>query len=179
MAGFTFQQLTFITEKTIETKSPKKITKSFSEVNQKCYTFKKSYFLCFKNFYETGSIHIKKNPRLSLTVRTSSNIDKVKDVATAFPQKYLWRISQEFCISLFSTYKIMKKSFYLIPYDIRVVQQLLSLDYLENKYFAAWFTRPSHFDSDFINRILFSEEAYFHLNGVYLYKTADLSQPKT
>ena len=43
MAGFTAQQLTFIMEKTIETKSPKKNTKSFSEEIQMWYTFKKIY----------------------------------------------------------------------------------------------------------------------------------------
>ena len=39
---------------------------------------------CLKNFYETGSVHIKKNPDPSLPVLTSSNIEKVKGIATAF-----------------------------------------------------------------------------------------------
>ena len=165
MAGFTTQHLTFITEKTIETKSPKKAQRAFQKKFRCAAPSRKIIQRCLKNFYETGSVHIRKNPGPSLTVRTSSNIEKVKDIATAFPQKSLRRISQEVGISVSSTYKIMKKNLSLIPYKIRVVQQLLPPDYLKRKNFAAWFIRQCQFDSDFLHRILYSDKAHFHLNG--------------
>ena len=61
MAGFTTHHLTFITEKTIETKSPKKSEKSFSSEIQMCCSFKKNYSVETQNFYETGRVHTKKS----------------------------------------------------------------------------------------------------------------------
>ena len=135
------QQFTFITEETVETKSPKKSKKAF-HTKLRCDAPSRYVDLrCINNFYETRSTLIKKNPSKSLTVRGSSDFENVKDNATALPQISLRCISQEVGISVYSTYKITNKDLSLIPYRIRVVQQLLLPDYLKRKNFAGWFTR--------------------------------------
>ena len=144
---------TFITEKTIETKSPKKAQRAFQKKFRCAAPSRKVTQRRLKSFYETGSVHMKKNPGPFPTVRTSSNIEKVKVIATAFPQKSLRHVSQEVGISVFSTYKIMKKNLSLIPYNIGVFQKLLPPFYLKRKNFDAWFIRESQLDSDFLHRI--------------------------
>ena len=145
MTGFTTLQF-FITEKTIETKSPKKSQRAFQKKFRYAAPSRKVFQRWLKNSYETGSVHIMKNPGPSLTVRTSSNIEKVNDIAKAFPQKSHKRISQEVGIGVSLTYQIMKKDLSLIPYEIRVALPSSPPDYLKRKNFAAWFIRQSQLE---------------------------------
>ena len=82
MAGFMTQQLTFINEKTIETMSPKKAQRAFQQLFRYAAQSRKVIQRSLKSFYKTGIVHIKKNPGPSLMVRTSSKVEKVKDIAT-------------------------------------------------------------------------------------------------
>ena len=90
-----------------------------------------------------------------------------ESLAISFPWKTLKRISYEVGIKISSTYKITKNNLYLIPYKIRVVQQLLPPDYLKRKMFAPRLIRQFPLVSDLLYSILFSvsDQGRFYLYG--------------
>ena len=72
----------------------------------------------------------------------------------------------------------MKKDLSLIPYKIRVVQQMLPPDYLKRKSFAAWFIRQSQHDTELIPRSPDLTPPDFYLWG-YLKSKVYKEDPKT
>ena len=80
-------------EKTIETKSPKK-QKEPSEDVQKWGTFKKSYLAMPQEILRNRKRLHKERSRAIFHGSNEVRIVKVKDIATAFPQKSLRSISR-------------------------------------------------------------------------------------
>ena len=144
----------------------KEITKSFSEELEMCCTFKKS-----NSALPQKLLRNRKRPDKEESCAISYGSNEFQYwkgkgyIATAFLPKSLRRISQEVRRRLLSTHKNMKNNLSLISYRIKVDRKLLLPDYLARKNFAAWFIGQSNLNSDFLNRILFSDEAHLQHIG--------------
>lgn len=118
-----------------------------------------------KKFEETGSVATIKTPGRDRTVRTEQNIALVQDSVAVSPQKSLQRRSQQLGISTTSLQRILKKDLHMHPYKIQLTQYLKPTDHLKRRNFAEWILTKQEEDNNFAKRIIFSDEAHFHLCG--------------
>ena len=61
--------------------------------------------------------------------------------------------------------KILKKNLSMLPYKLRVLQELKDSDFPKRMEFADWFRGQMRADVHFLNKILWTDEAHFSLDG--------------
>jgi inhibitor of nuclear factor kappa-B kinase subunit alpha len=61
--------------------------------------------------------------------------------------------------------RILKKKLRMRPYRMKIVQQLLPGDLKQRLKFSQWFLHQMELSDDFLPRVLWTDEAYVHLNG--------------
>lgn len=116
-------------------------------------------------FETTGSvINIKKTGRRRL-VRTDENIAIVNDSVTVSPTRSIRRRSQQLNLSSTSLQRILSKDLHMHAYKVQLTQEVKPTDHGRRRQFADWILARQAGDMNFVNRIIFSDEAHFHLNG--------------
>ena len=113
----------------------------------------------------SGSITLSKPPGCPRLVRTKHNIQKVKHRLRRKKKVSTRKISMELDLSEPSVRRIMKKDLGLYPYK-KVIEPALSDDQkIKRKKFANWVR--INFRKKETSKILFSDEKYFDIDGVY------------
>jgi hypothetical protein len=120
-----------------------------------------------RKFESLGSVqNAEKSGRPSLLFDRES---QVKRANSTISRKNFWRsssvrkIARKTGIPKSSVHNILKKSLRLKPYAIRITQKLEVADFQQRMIFAEWFLTNM---SDRLNNVLWTDEAYFHLDGV-------------
>lgn len=113
----------------------------------------------------TGSINLLTPPGRSRTVRTKGNIQKVKNRLRRKNGVSARKLSIELDISDRSVRRILKDNLGLRPYK-KIIEPALSDDQkIKRKQFVNWVR--THFRKEETLKILFSDEKFFDIDGVY------------
>lgn len=116
-------------------------------------------------FKETGSVQDVKTPTRQHSRRSLMNQEMVFDSVLTSPTTSLRRRSQQLAIPLSSLHRIMKKELHLHPYKLQLTQELKAGDHGKHRQFVEWFQNMQINDADFPRKIIFSDEAHFHMSG--------------
>ena len=129
---------------------------------------KQSIITITETFTETGSVdkHILKSYKRHRTVTTADNIQRVKEEVLKSPDvsKSHRRLSATLGLSPHTIYVILKE-LKLKPYIPRLSQALSDDDYDRRLEFCETWNGMVSADSSFPLRILWSDEAKFHISG--------------
>ncbi|KAL4125925.1 hypothetical protein QTP88_010162 [Uroleucon formosanum] len=115
-------------------------------------------------FEETGSTANIKSPRRKRSQRTNENIAVVNDSVIVSPSKSIRRRSQQLGIGISSLQRILKNDLHLHAYKIQLTQELKPADHTKRREFVNWILTNQR-PIDFVKKIIFSDEAHFHLSG--------------
>lgn len=117
----------------------------------------------YRKFRLVGSVCRKKRENTHF-VRTPANVAHVVQAIQQDPQTSLRRISNQTAVSVTSAWRILKTEKFH-PYKLQLVQKLLPMDHQSRVAFALAQINILNEEPDFLNNIIFSDEAHFHLNG--------------
>ena len=117
-----------------------------------------------KKFEETGNINDAPRTGRPVSATTNERGDNLIASLTGSPQKSVRRLSDEHGISITSVWRLLHKR-KMKPYIPRLVQALHDGDQDRRVQFAEEFLDRVAADDTFINRIWWSDEASFKLNG--------------
>ena len=98
-------------------------------------------------------------------VRTVENIAAVNESFAKDLEESIRRQSRQLGLSYGTTWAILRKDLGLKAYKIQLVQELKPADLPKRHNFSRWALGKLAEDPHFGIRILFSDEAYFYLNG--------------
>lgn len=118
-----------------------------------------------KKLRETGTIIDKPTRVKPKTVRTADNIAAVAESVREAPGTSVKRRSQQLDISETSLRRILHKDLGMAPYKVQLVQELKPRDHPMRFAFAEWADERLAEDPEFYQKIIFSDEAHFHLGG--------------
>lgn len=115
-------------------------------------------------FEQTGSVHHQAGGGRPPSVNTEENRDTVATMLTQSPRKSLRRLSSETGISKSHLGRMLKEMDYK-PYRPRLVHHLNDDDPDRRREFCELLFGQCHANSDFLDSIVWSDEAKFMLNG--------------
>ena len=118
-----------------------------------------------KKFEETGSVADVKTSSRARLRRSDENIDAVRQSVAENPNTSIRHRAQELSISATTLHRILTKDLSLHAYKIQLTQELKPDDHLKRLTFANWVHEQRQANVDFSQKILFSDEAHFHLGG--------------
>ena len=118
-----------------------------------------------RKFETTGSVSNVKKTGRPRSVRTQENIAVVRDNVTVSPRKSVRRRAQQLNLSPSSLHDILSKDLKMHAYKIQLTQELKPADHGKRHRFAQWVLARQVENENFTKRIIFSDEAHFHLSG--------------
>ena len=164
METWTKEHLVFTTKQYLKHGSVARAQKSFRFVfGQTNSPSKKVIYRCARNFNSKGSIDKKKPGRAHKTKRTVANIDAVQQRVSATPEISIRRLAQETETSSATVHRILRKDLHLYPYKAQTVQEISITDKEKRLRFARWFRNKTLNDPLFLDKLITSDEAHFHL----------------
>ena len=112
---------------------------------------------------KTGSIlDRKRSGRPSIDEET---VDAARVAFHRSPRKSIRVASNEFAIPRSTVYKVLHKRLRLHAYKLQIVQALKPGDYPHRAAFAEEILQRIDDDNDYLNSVVFSDEATFHVSG--------------
>lgn len=118
-----------------------------------------------QKFEDTGSVCDIPKPMNLKTAQSVDNVAMVNESANGYPNLSIRRRSQQLDLSPTSVWRILKEDLALKPYKIQLTQFLKPTDHSERRTFVDWVLKKKAADPYFCQKIIFSDEAIFHLNG--------------
>lgn len=118
-----------------------------------------------KKFERTFSLKDERDLIRHRPKRSVENIAAVRDSVAARPSTSIRHRCQELNIHRSTLQRILKKDLHLHAYKIQLTQQLQPNDHRQRRNFTNWIFEQLQTDDEFHNKIIFSDEAHFHLNG--------------
>lgn len=118
-----------------------------------------------KKFDETFSLHDNLPPIRQRNVRTDETIAAVDESVRENRELSIRRRAQQLGLCASTTWKILRKDLGLRAYKVQLVQQLEWDDHPRRRTFADWALDKLKDDPHFYQKIIFSDEAHFWLNG--------------
>ncbi len=118
-----------------------------------------------KNFRETSTASNKKRTGRKKSSRTPENIEKVRNSLQTSPRRSLRKRAQAVKLSLSTTRRIIRHELNYHPYKLAVTQKLNPDDYQKRKSFSEKMLDKIENDEIDADKILFTDEAHFHLTG--------------
>lgn len=116
-----------------------------------------------QNFDEHGRVG---NAEASGRPGASSNQEeRVSNYFVRYPSRSLRRAEQDLNIPRSSIHDILRNRLHMFPYKLQVVQQLEDRDYTARIEFAQWCLQNIQGDASFLNRVIYSDECVFHVDG--------------
>ena len=95
--------------------------------------------------------------------RTAAKIDAVHQRMSATPEISVRRLAQETETSNTTLYRIPRNVLHLQPYKVQTVQDSSIADKEKRLLCARWFEKKTLNDPTFMDKIITSDEAHFHL----------------
>jgi len=120
--------------------------------------------LCEK-FDRTGSVLDVKTSVRPRSGRSRENIAAVSDSVRDNPSTSIRHRSQQLDLSYTTMQRILTKDLHLHAYKIQLTQELKPADHEQRRIFVDWMLENHQLNENFSNKIIFSDEAHFQLNG--------------
>ncbi|XP_035232211.1 uncharacterized protein LOC118204000, partial [Stegodyphus dumicola] len=143
----------------IETKSIMQTQRNCRRIYQKDPPSKSSILRWKKNFLETGSIANKKRSECPCT--RDFDVERVRETFLHNPRRSVRSAARELDMPISTVYMVIKKKLRLHAYKVQIVQVLEP----DNRPRRMDMLRRIEDDAEFLKRIMFSDEASFHLSG--------------
>lgn len=118
-----------------------------------------------RKFEKTGSVQNIATPARARPCRSVKNIASVRESVSENPRMSIPRRSQHLGISQTTAWRILKNDLWLKAYKIQLTHELKPTDHMQRREFVEWVLENKSIDKDFLKKIIFSDEAHFHLNG--------------
>lgn len=118
-----------------------------------------------KRVRESGMLVDKPRRVRTRPVRSAENIAAVAESVREQPSTSTRHRSQQLNVSRTSLMRILRKDLAMKPYKVQLVQQLKPVDHPNRLHFANWAENCLADDAEFYRKIIFSDEAHFHLGG--------------
>lgn len=118
-----------------------------------------------KKFEETGSVGDRARPPRPFSVRTAETIAAVQHSVAVSPTTSSRRRSLELGVARTTLRRILRQDCVMWPYKVQLTQELKDTDHTARRAFAKCMIDEINRDPQFFNKIIFSDEAHFHLNG--------------
>ncbi|KFM68849.1 hypothetical protein X975_25329, partial [Stegodyphus mimosarum] len=148
----------------IETKSLMQTQRNCRRIYQKDPPSKSSILRWKKNFLETGSIADEK--RSGRPCRSDFDVECVRETFLRNPRRSVRSAARELDMPISTVYKVIKKKLRLHAYKVQIVPVLEPDDRPRRVAFVTDMLRRIEDDAEFLKRIMFSDEASFHLSGI-------------
>lgn len=116
-------------------------------------------------FEQTGSLSDIKRPVRMRSVRSVENIAAVAESVADNPGLSIPKRSQQLGISQTSLHRILHKDLNMHAYKVQLVQELKPTDHAQRRTFVNWVLEMQAGNPDFFRKVIFSDEAHFHLEG--------------
>lgn len=116
-------------------------------------------------FESTGSVADRSNPVRRRIARSNETIAAVAESVSQNRRMSVRCLSQEFGLSKSTTWRILRKDLGLHPYKVQLTQELQPQDHETRRVFADWASEQLETSPHFGEKIIFSGEAHFWLNG--------------
>lgn len=116
-------------------------------------------------FESTGSVVDAKRSGRPRSGRSDENIAMTAVSVDDDPTTSIRHRGQELGISSSSLQLVLAKDLHLHPYKVQLTQKLKPADHAQRRTFSDWVLEHHQVDHDFAEKIIFSDEAHFHLNG--------------
>ncbi|KFM62664.1 hypothetical protein X975_23064, partial [Stegodyphus mimosarum] len=136
--------------------------KNCRRIYQKDPPSKSSILRWKKNFLETGSIADKK--RFGRPCTSDFDVQRVRETFLHNPRRSVRSAARELDMPISMVYKVIKKKLRL--QKVQIVQVLEPDDRPRKMAFATDILRRIEDAAEFLKRIMFSDEASFHLSGI-------------
>lgn len=116
-------------------------------------------------FERLGQVTDVKNPTRVRTARSAEKIAATAESVAEDPRMSIRRRSQQLGIKTTSLHTILHKDLSLKAYKVQLTQALKPADHGQRRTFVNWLLEMQEADADFFKKIIFSDEAHFHLSG--------------
>ncbi|CAK9834549.1 hypothetical protein ANTRET_LOCUS11064 [Anthophora retusa] len=116
-------------------------------------------------FEQSGSVTDRAVPLRRRNARSKENIDAVAESVSEDPNLSIPHRAQAVGLSATSTWRILRKDLGMHPYKIQLTQELKPQDHQARRTFTDWALQQLQTDPNFGEKVIFSDEAHFWLNG--------------
>jgi transposase len=147
----------------IESKSDTQVQRNFKTNYNKNPPSRTTIRAWYKKFTETGNVEHKKGAG-----RPRTSEEKVESIREAFlrsPRKSTRIASRELQIPRSTMHDVLRKRLKFYPYKLQILQHITENDKVVRKEFAMTMLDKVDEENDFLTRIMFSDEATFHVSG--------------
>lgn len=117
----------------------------------------------FNQFRETGTVGKKSRPGRPRT--SEENVERIRQSCVRSPKKSIARRSLQLNIPKTTIQNVLHKRLRLHAYKIQIHQQIKPTDRPKRTEFASFLLNVIDDNPNFLQRVLFSDEATFHING--------------
>lgn len=111
-----------------------------------------------------GELGDLKKPGRPLSARSDENVDTVMSTFQKSPKTSVRRASSQLNLSRTSVHRILKDQ-KMHPYHLRILHELLDEDLAARRAFSEEILEVIEHSEHFLDKLLFSDEAVFHLTG--------------
>lgn len=118
-----------------------------------------------EKFENTGSVSDVKHTTRARRGRSEQNITAVRESVAESPGTSIRHRAQELDITTATLQRILTKDLHLHAYKVQLTQQLLPTDHAQRREFTDWILEQQEVNADFADKIIFSDEAHFHVDG--------------
>lgn len=116
-------------------------------------------------FEEQGAVFDLPRPNVHRPVRNEETVQAVRESVNEDPSVSTRRRATQLGISRTSLRRVLTVDLKLFPYKIQLAQELLPRDEEQRLRYANKFVRLATENPNFLNNLIMSDEAHFHLNG--------------
>lgn len=117
----------------------------------------------YRQFVETGCLCKGKSPGRPRVMEESVGL--IQSAFLGSPRKSTRRASHELQVPQSTVWKVLRKGLNMKPYKLQHLQALSSGDKEQRLEFCGFILEQTELDESFISRLVFSDEAVFHLTG--------------
>lgn len=115
-------------------------------------------------FRETGSVDRKKGSGRP-SIRSEENVEAVRQLVEERPQLSVRHLHQELDLSYGTCRRILRHDLHLYPYRLQATHEILPVDKPKRQEFCQRFIDHFIVNNGGIEKIMFTDESWFHLSG--------------
>lgn len=170
MSEWNVEQRAFAVEMFFKTKESYVCTvrafrKRFGIASHKPVPTEATVRLWVKNFRTKGVVTKIKPPGPVKSVRTTPNIEKVREAITKSPRRSVRKHAASLGLSERTVRRILHDDLHFHPYKMLMTQQLLTTDHATRLQFCERLLDEIESNDFPIDKVLFTDEAHFYLHG--------------
>ena len=96
---------------------------------------------------------------------SEDDVDKIRDVYLSSPKTSTRRVSQRLQMPQTTIWRVLRKRLQMKPYKLQLLQHLRKTDKTKRATFCMEMQEKIDNEDDFLEKVIFSDEATFHLSG--------------